>query len=93
MSKMLADQNTAIENEYREWRGTPNWYCIKTVLHEDGRVESEIVADEKSKLAIVIQSLDKPQDGVYETAEAITYYTYHQGYAEAARHLAAARAA
>jgi hypothetical protein len=88
---MLNKQCIELEMEYREWRESPQWYCVKTVLHSDGRIESEIMVDEKTKLAIVIQDLDKPMDGVYETYEATTYYTYHQGYVEAARQLAAAR--
>lgn len=87
----MTNQCIEVEMEYREWRECPLWYCLKTVLHNDGRIESEIMADEKTKVAIAIQSFDKPLDGVFETAEATTYYSYHAGYKEAARHLSAAR--
>jgi hypothetical protein len=89
---MMAQQCIDIEMEYREWRESPMWYCVKTVLHNDGRIESEIVADEQTKLAIAIQSLDKPMDGAYETTESVTYYTYCQGYREAEKQLALSRA-
>ena len=54
------------EMEYREWRECPLWYCVKTLLRADGKMESEIVSDEKTKIPIAIQSLEKPQDGVFE---------------------------
>ena len=47
----------------------------------------------KTKLPIAIQDFEKPQDGVFETAEATVYYTYHQGYKEAERQMNAAKAA
>lgn len=78
------------EMEYREWRECPQWYCVKTKLHNDGHMESEIVADEKTGIAIAMQSLEKPQDGVFEDMSGTTYYTYHRGYKEAARQVAAA---
>lgn len=53
------NKQTKVESEYLEWRKAPQWYCVKTVLHNDGIIESEIVADEKTKLAIAIQSLEK----------------------------------
>ena len=56
----------------------------------DGKMESEIVSDEKTKIPIAIQSLEKPQDGVFEDASGTTYYTYHQGYEAAAKQVAAA---
>ena len=37
------------EMEYRKWREAPQWYCVKTTFHNDGKMESEIVADEKTK--------------------------------------------
>lgn len=74
----------AAEMEYREWRECPQWYCVKTTLHTSGKVESEIVADEKTGIPIAIQDTQKPADGTYETVEATTYYTYHRGYKEAA---------
>lgn len=86
-------QCVEVEVEYLEWRKAPKWYCVKTTLHSDGTIESEIMKDEKTKLPIAIQDFEKPQDGVYETAEATTYYTYHQGYKEAERQVAAAKAA
>lgn len=79
------------EMEYREWRECPQWYCVKTTLHADGRIESEVVADEKSKIPIAIQSAEKPLDGVYETMEATTYYTYCRGYKEATKQVALAK--
>ena len=89
----MQKQCTQVESEYLEWRKAPQWYCVKTVLHNDGTIESEIAADEKTKLAIAIQSLEKPLDGVFETTEATTYYTYHQGYKEALRQMNAAKMA
>lgn len=80
------------EMEYREWRECPLWYCVKTKLRADGKVESEIVSDEKTKIAIAIQSADKPLDGVFEDTSGVTYYTYHAGYAEAAKQVALAKA-
>lgn len=80
------------ECEYREWRECPLWYCVKTKLRADGKVESEIVSDEKTKIAIAIQSADKPLDGVFEDMSGVTYYTYHAGYAEAAKQVALAKA-
>lgn len=79
------------EMEYREWREAPHWYCVKTIYHNNGKMESEIVVDEKTKLAIVIQQVEKPSDDAYETAEGIIYYTYHRGYEEAKRQMMAAR--
>lgn len=79
------------EQEFREWRECPLWYCVKTKFKNDGSVESEIFADEKTKIAIAIQSAEKPLDGVFEDASGITYYTYHAGYAAAARQVAAAK--
>ena len=53
------------EMEYREWREAPQWYCVKTTYHlSTGKMESEIVADEKTNLAIVIQQVEKPSKGV-----------------------------
>lgn len=79
------------EMEYRKWREAPQWYCVKTTFHNDGKMESEIVADEKTNIAIVIQQVEKPMDGVFETADGTIYYTYHRGYEEARRQMAAAR--
>ena len=80
------------EVEYRNWRECPLWYCVKTKLRNDGKIESEIVSDEKTKVAIAIQSAEKPLDGVYEDASGVTYYTYHAGYKEAAKQVAMAKA-
>lgn len=80
------------EMEYREWREAPHWYCVKTTLHNNGKMESEIVADEKTNIAIVIQQAEKPLDGVFETMSSTIYYTYHRGYEEAKRQMMAARA-
>lgn len=76
--------------EYRDKRVLPHWYCVKTTMNFDGEIESEIVTDEKTKLPLMIQAEEKPQDGVFETAIATTYYTYHDGYRAAARQLEAA---
>ena len=86
-------QCVEVEVEYLEWRKAPKWYCVKTTFHNNGKIESEIVRDEKTKLPIAIQDFEKPQDGVFETAEATVYYTYHQGYKEAERQMNAAKAA
>lgn len=74
----------AAEVEYQEWRECPQWYCVKTTLHTNGKVESEIVTDEKTKIPLVIQDVQKPSDGTWETRDATIYYTYHRGYKEAA---------
>lgn len=79
------------EIEYKEWKENPLWYCVKTLFNMNtGKMESEIVKDEKTKQLIAIQSIEKPQDGVYETAAGTIYYTYHRGYREAARQMAMA---
>lgn len=89
----MKNQCLEVEMEYREWRETPLWYCVKTILHLDGTVESEIVTNEKTKLPMVIQSLEKPQDGAFETNTETTYYSYHAGYKEAERQVNAAKMA
>lgn len=79
------------EMEYREWKEDPLWYCVKTLFNiSTGKMESEIVKDEKTKQVIAIQGIEKPQDGVFETAAGTIYYTYHRGYKEAARQMAMA---
>lgn len=89
----MKNQCIEAEMEYREWRESHLWYCVKTTLHNDGRIESEIVTDEKTKKPIAIKDTDKPLDGVFETATATTYYSYHAGYKEATRQVNAAKAA
>ena len=79
------------EMEYREWSKCPQWYCVKTILHANGEIESEVVTDENSGIPIAIQDADKPLDGVFETMGATTYYTYHRGYKEAAKQVELAR--
>ncbi len=74
-----------VEAEFRNWSETPLWYCVITVLYNNGKIEGEIMTDRKTKTPVVLRGLEKPLDGAYETDEAITYYTYHQGYAEARR--------
>lgn len=65
---------------------TPHWYCVKTTYKADGSIDAEIVADEKTKIAIVLLEDKKPLDGVYEDRKGNTaYYTYHEGYEEAQR--------
>ena len=88
----MKNQCLEVEVEYREWRETSLWYCVKTTLHSDGRIESEIVTDEKTKQPIAIKDTDKPLDGVFETANSTIYYTYHRSYEEAKRQMMAARA-
>ena len=79
------------ETEYRDWKKCPLWYCVKTLFNMNtGKMESEIVKDEKTKLPIAIASVEKPQDGVFEDASGTTYYTYHRGYEAAAKQVAAA---
>lgn len=77
------------EMEYREWRECPQWYCVKTTLHQDGTVESKIVADEKTNISIALQCDEKPLDEVFETMTEAIYYTYHAGYEAAVRQMAA----
>ena len=60
---------------------------MKTKLYDNGKMESEIVKDEKTKLPIAIASVEKPQDGVFAEVGATTYYPYCQGYDEAERQL------
>lgn len=67
----------------------PDFYCVKTTYHNDGKIESEIMADPETGVPIAIEIPDKPLDGTFETAAATIYYTYHEGYAEAARQVAA----
>lgn len=86
---VVEKQDIQLEQEYKDWKESPLWYCVKTVYHNNGKIESEIVRDEKTKLPIVIQSVDKPSDGTYETVNATTYYTYHRGYEEAERQMKA----
>lgn len=79
------------EIEYRDWKENPLWYCVKTLFNANtGKMESEIIKDEKTKQIIAIQGIEKPLDGVYETAAGTIYYTYHRGYKEAARQVAMA---
>ena len=90
--KTVAELNCIeAEVEYREWSKCPQWYCVKTTLHTSGKIESEVVADENSGIPIAIQTAEKPLDGVFETMEATTYYTYCRGYEEAAKQVALAK--
>lgn len=67
----------------------PNYYCVKTTVHlESGKIESEIVKDEKTGCPIAIECEDKPLDGVFETYTETVYYTYHDNYKDAARQVA-----
>lgn len=79
----MSEQELKEYQEYQEWKEAPIWYCVKTTYHNSGKIESEIVRDEKSKLSLVIFGAEKPADGTYETMEATIYYTYHRSYAEA----------
>lgn len=91
MQTVQERQCVETEMEYRAWSECPQWWCVKTTYHNTGKIESELVVDEKTGAAIVIQSAEKPLDGVFETTSGTVYYTYHQGYAEAARQMAAAK--
>lgn len=88
----VESQCIAAEMEYRSWHEAPIWYCVKTTYLEDGTLKSEIAKNEDTGAAIVIQSEEKPLDGVFQTANATVYYTYHQGYEAAAQQLLAATA-
>jgi len=79
------------EMEYREWRESPQWYCVKTIFHNNGALECEVVVDETSNIPVAIQSIEKPLDGVFEGVNKTTYYTYHQGYEAAAQYIAAVK--
>lgn len=67
----------------------PNYYCVKTTYHHNGKIESEILTEENSEMLIAFESPGKPLDGVFETATATIYYTYHDSYEEAARQIEA----
>ena len=54
------------------------------------REETEYRDWKKCPLWYCILDTEKPLDGVYETASGTIYYTYHRGYAEAAKQVAAA---
>lgn len=70
--------------ELRTSQCFPVWYCVKTLFNANtGKMESEVMKDEDSKMPIAIRSDKKPLDGVFETAAGTTYYTYHEGYDEA----------
>lgn len=75
------------EKEYQEWREAPMWYCVKTTYHNNGKIESELIRDEKTKLSITSPGFEKPLDGTYETITATVYYTYHRSYEEAERQI------
>ena len=77
------------EQEHNEWRKSPLWYCVKTKFYNSGKIESEIMRDEKTKLPIAIQSFGSPLDGSYDDKDGTIYYTYHRGYEAAANHLLA----
>lgn len=81
------------EMEYRSWKENSLWYCVKTLFNmANGKMESDFIRDEKTKLPITIKSDEKPLDGVFEDVQGTTYYTYFGNYAEAARQIAAAKA-
>lgn len=90
MKREAARQCIEEEMEYREWRESPLWYCLKTTMNNATcEVKSEIVKDSKTGVCMVIQGFDKPLDGTFETVKETVYYTYHQGYRDAAWQLAA----
>ncbi|MFI3279608.1 MAG: hypothetical protein R3Y55_03680 [Rikenellaceae bacterium] len=82
-------QNLEHEVEYLRWRECPQWYCLEITYHNNGKIEGKITEDEETKMPLVLQQDQKPHDGVYETAGATTYYTYHMGYAEALKQMGA----
>lgn len=84
-------QDIKTEQEYQDWKKAPLWYCVKTKFYNSGKIESEIVRDEKTKLPITIQSFDSPLDGTYDEKDGTVYYTYHRGYKAAENQLLAAR--
>jgi len=71
----------------------PRWYCVKVILHNNGKIEAGFVVDEKTGIVILMRSPDKPLDGVFETTESTTYYSYFDNYADAKAQIDAARAA
>lgn len=82
----MKKENPKITIPHRDKK--PDFYCVKTTYHNNGKIESEVMADEESGLLIAIEDPDKPLDEVFEAATATIYYTYHEGYAEAARQVA-----
>ena len=78
------------EMKYREWREAPIWYCVKTMLNNiTGEMKSEIFRD-KDNIPLIIRSLEKPLDIVYENTTTTTYYTYHATYEEGEKQVALA---
>lgn len=67
----------------------PNYYCVKTTYHHDGKIESKILTEENTELLMAFESPGKPLDGVFETPTATIYYTYHDNYEDAARQVEA----
>lgn len=84
-------QCVKVEQEYRDWRQDPIWYCVKTLYNNlTAAMKSELVRDEQTKLPITIHDTQKPADGVFQSGNTTVYYTYHSTYEEAARQIAAA---
>lgn len=85
-AELLQAQAEMLKNSFREW---PLWYLVKTVIQSTGKIESEIVSDDKTGLPIAIKDAHKPQDEVYERIDGTTiYFNYFEGYDEAARQVA-----
>ena len=58
------------EMEYRSWKECPLWYCVKTLFNmTTGKMQSEIVRDEKTKQLIAIQDTEKPGQSTTHTTE------------------------
>lgn len=83
-SRITVTESPKVKRGFGELRTSqcfPVWYCVKTLFNSvTGKMESEVMKDEESKMPITIRSDKKPLDGVYETAAGTTYYTYHDGY-------------
>jgi len=85
--ELLLAQAEMLKKNFQEW---PLWYLVKTVIQSTGKIVSEIINDDATGLPIVLKDAHKPQDEVYERIDGTTiYFTYHEGYEEAARQVAA----
>lgn len=64
-------------------KNNPGWYCVKTEFRNNGSITSDFIRDEETGVPITLDIQEKPLDGVYEDAQATTYFTYHYSYEEA----------
>ncbi len=64
-------------------KNNPGWYCVKTEFRNNGIITCDFIKDEKTGIPIALDMQGKPLDGVYEDAQATTYFTYHDSYEEA----------